>query len=82
MLRDSSTTNQFQWILIKLRLCEEISDSATIIKVIGAREVMLHKYRMEQVAPASIVDKQDTSLANALNDEPNHEQTPTSTKCN
>jgi hypothetical protein len=79
-LCNNSTTDQFLWILIELRLCEEISDSAITIKVIGAREVMLHKYRMEQVVPASIADKPDISLANALNDEPNPEPMRTSAK--
>jgi hypothetical protein len=68
--------------LIELRLREEISDSAITIKVIGAREVMLHKYKTEQVAPASTADKLDISLVNALNDVPNHEQTPISDKLN
>jgi hypothetical protein len=82
MLCDSSTINQFQWILIELKLCEEILDSTTTIKVIGAREVMLCKYRMEQVVPASIADKLDISLTNALNIEPNHKQMPISDKLN
>jgi hypothetical protein len=76
-LCNSLTTAQFQWISIELRLHKEISDSTTTIKVIGAREVMLCKYRMEQVAPASIVDKQDISLANALRDRPNPKPMPT-----
>jgi hypothetical protein len=35
---------------------------------------------MEQVVPALIVDKLDILLVNALNDEPNHKQMPTSDK--
>jgi hypothetical protein len=73
MLRDNLTTAQFQWISIELKPCEEISDSAITTKVIGAREVMLCKYKTEQVAPASIAVKRDTSLVNALNGVPNHE---------
>jgi hypothetical protein len=33
------------------------------------------KYKMEQVVPALIADKQDILLASALNDEPNPEPT-------
>jgi hypothetical protein len=82
MLPNNLTTNQFQWISIKLRLCKETLDSTTTIKIIGTREVMLHKYKMEQVAPASIADKQDILLVNACNNEPNPELMPTSAKLN
>jgi hypothetical protein len=82
MLRDNLTTAQFQWISIELRLREETSDSAITIEVIGTREITQHKYRMEQVVPALTADKLDILLANALNDEPNHEQTQTSAKPN
>jgi hypothetical protein len=37
---------------------------------------------MEQVASASIADKLDILLTNALNDESNHKQMPTSDKLN
>jgi hypothetical protein len=82
MLHDSSTIVPFRWISIELKLREEISDSATTTEVIGAREIMPHKCKMEQVAPALIADKLDISLANAHSAERNHEQTRTSTKLN
>jgi hypothetical protein len=82
MLHGNSTIAPFLWISIELRLREEISNSAATIRVIGTREVMLRKYKMEQVAPALTADKLDISLANAHNDEPNHELTPTFDKLN